>query len=106
MTSETRIMVDLADISSIEIECRECGAKIAYPREKNQERIAQQCPNCNANLFTLSHDSAGRNGSVSLEQVRLLMRVVRFLSNPGADCHANIRIHVNMKSATQTQEAK
>ena len=93
MTSENRLMVEITDITGIELECRECSAKIFYPVEKNQERIAQQCPNCNANLFVLSMEQ-GTHGSVSMEQVRLLMRVIRFLAKPGADLHANVRLNV------------
>jgi hypothetical protein len=93
MTSETRTMVDISDIIGVEIECQECMAKIAYPREKNQERIAQRCPNCNVDLFILTIERGGQ-GSVSMEQVRSLMRIIRFLATPGADLKANVRLNV------------
>ena len=94
MTSEMRTLLELADISGVEIECRECEAKIFYPRENNHERIASQCPNCNANLFTIVRPGSNMDGSVAMEQVKQLMRIVKFLVTPGADCQANIRLHV------------
>lgn len=95
MTTETRSMVDVADISGIEVECRECNAKVFYPREKNQERINQRCPNCNADLFVINVNDPRQEGSVSMEQVRMLMRLIKFLAKPAADLHANVRLQVN-----------
>lgn len=67
MTSETKTMIELSDVAGIEVECRECKAKIIYPIEKSHDRISQQCPNCNETLFVFSR-TAGGEGSVSLEQ--------------------------------------
>ena len=48
MTSETRTLVDVSDISGIEL--NKCGAKILYPLEKYQIALSQ-CPNCNDHWF-------------------------------------------------------
>ena len=51
MTVETRTFVELADIAGIEIECRECGSKIFYPRQNYGRKLLTKCANCNADLF-------------------------------------------------------
>src|SRR5258706_10464969 len=93
MTIENRVLIDLAEIAGIEVECRECSAKVLYPIEKNHERIGRQCPNCNGNLFTLTRTTSGE-GSVSIEQIKLLMRVLKFLAHPETEQGANVRLQV------------
>ena len=93
MTSETRILIEVSDVSGIELECPDCRARVFYPVEKNHDRIARQCPNCNREWFTFSDDPRNR-GSVSMEQIKMLLRVVGFLGKP-TDMHAHLRLHVN-----------
>lgn len=92
MTSEIRTMVDIGDILGVEVECRKCKAKVFYPTEKSYERLLSQCPNCNEDLFIVDRDTGVKQGSVTLEQVKLLMRIIKFLTTPGADCKANVRL--------------
>ncbi len=91
MTSEIRTVIDVGDIGGIEVECRECAARILYPVEKNNERLLQRCPKCNADLFAITR-TVGGEGSVSMEQVKLLMRTLKLLAKPDSDLRANIRL--------------
>jgi Zn finger protein HypA/HybF involved in hydrogenase expression len=89
MTSETRTLIDLSDITGIEIECRDCTAKVFYPRKNNHERIARQCPNCNADLFVT------RNGqSEAMNNVKALIRILELVGAPAAEANANVRLHL------------
>jgi hypothetical protein len=92
MTSEIRTVIDISDILGVEIECRKCKAKVFYPTEKSYERLLPQCPNCNEDLFIIDKGVRAKQGSVTLEQIKLLMRIVKFLTTPGADCKANVRL--------------
>jgi DNA-directed RNA polymerase subunit RPC12/RpoP len=97
MTSEVRTVVDIGDILGVEVECRNCKAKVSFPVEKSYERLLSQCPNCNENLFIITRDAGGKQGSVTLEQVTLLMRIIRFLTTPSADCGANVRLYLDSR---------
>jgi len=94
MTSEIRTAFELSDIAGIEIECRECHASILYPTdERNQERVVAQCPNCGVRLFVITRTAAGE-GSVTIEQLKSLMRTLKLLAAPSTEEHAHIRIQV------------
>jgi hypothetical protein len=95
MTSETHNLIQADDIPGIELECPDCHARVFYPVEKNFERISHQCPNCNRDWFTVDGSPYNR-GSVTLEQVKLLLKVLKLLGKPGADMHAILHIHVNV----------
>lgn len=47
MTSETRTLVELRDITAIEFSCPHCTAKILYPFDTKHGRLATNCPSCN-----------------------------------------------------------
>jgi DNA-directed RNA polymerase subunit RPC12/RpoP len=106
MTSEIRTLVEIKDIVGIEIECRECKAKIFYPVEKNNERLHPQCPNCNSNLFVMEFDGAGQRGSVSMEQVKRFVKLIQLLANPQADLRANVRLQVDTPTRGKGDERK
>ena len=92
MTTEVRTAIDLGDIAGIEIECRDCGAKVLYPAgEKNREHVQRQCPNCGIMLF--AGDAPGQQ-PVAIEQLKTLMRLLRLLSAPATEEHAKVRIQV------------
>ncbi len=88
-------LVDAGDISGVEIECRDCRAKVIYQIATAYDRIVTRCPNCNSELFTLARVSGGPvPESEALNHVRGLIRVLKYFSKPGADIQANIRFHV------------
>jgi Zn finger protein HypA/HybF involved in hydrogenase expression len=93
MTSETRTLIDLSDITGIEIECRECSAKVFYPRKKNHDRLVRQCPNCNVDLF------AFHNGqSEDINNIKALVRILDLVGAPGVGTNANVRLTLSAQS--------
>jgi predicted nucleic acid-binding Zn-ribbon protein len=94
MTTEVRTLVDIGDISGIEVECPQCSSKVFYPVAKGSERLLSQCPNCNENLFIINRNAGGTQGSLTLEQIKVLMRILKFLAVPAVDCTANVRLQV------------
>jgi hypothetical protein len=52
MTSETRTMVELADILGIEFGCPKCRAKVFYSLQEQPSRIVDKCPNCFEPFYT------------------------------------------------------
>lgn len=93
MTSETRTLIDLSDITGIEIECRECSAKVFYPRKNNHDRLIRQCPNCNTDLF------AFRNGqSEAINNIKALVRILDLVGAQGADTNVNLRLTLTAQS--------
>lgn len=97
MTSEIRTLIQISDIPGIELECPDCKAKVFYPVEKNYERIGNLCPNCNSNWFILE-DGPYNRGSVSIEQIKTLLKVFKLLGKPGADMKAILHLHVGVPS--------
>ena len=95
MTKETRTLIELSDVTAIEVECRDCKAKIVYPLAKTYDKIVQRCPNCNDDLFVLNSEPGVPPHSSSMENIRSIIKIVRALGKPGPDLKANIRLQVN-----------
>jgi len=45
MVKQTRIIVDIDDILSVRIVCRDCGAEMLFP-PRQRRTIPRQCPHC------------------------------------------------------------
>jgi hypothetical protein len=78
------------------------SAGSAQPRlftqsKKIKNESIRDDPNCNGDLFVLARDGSGKEGSTAMEQVKFMLRVIRFPANPGADLKANVRLQVNIK---------
>ncbi|HEX3091226.1 MAG TPA: hypothetical protein VHW72_01320 [Candidatus Angelobacter sp.] len=84
MTSEIKTVFELDDIAGIEVECPECRASVLYPVQKTNERFAQNCLNCGAALI----------GPVAIEQMKVLVRALKLLAEPGDGPHGNVRIQI------------
>jgi uncharacterized paraquat-inducible protein A len=100
MTSETRTVIEITDIAGIQIECRECKAMISYPIIKSHEKIASRCPNCNADLFTLTQNVAAPASSETIQALTALIRVLRHFEKPSPDLQANLRLQLAAEKKT------
>lgn len=96
MTTETRTLIDLADIDGIEIECKECTAKIAYPVAKTYEKFSPKCPNCNADLFVIRGSGIDADSEVR-NHLLALVRTVKYFAKPSSDLHADVRLHISAR---------
>jgi len=50
MTSHTKTMLELGDITFLEIECSECNFTASYPIAK-LAKLGPTCPQCNSRWF-------------------------------------------------------
>jgi Zn finger protein HypA/HybF involved in hydrogenase expression len=64
MTIENCWMVDLEDLSAIELKCKSCGATQTFPPAYWKGQIPNNCPNCNLQWFQVNAPS-----EVSLQRV-------------------------------------
>src|SRR5947208_169882 len=46
MTKETRTLIEVADITGVELQCGRCGACVLYPFARQIDRLVDKCPNC------------------------------------------------------------
>jgi len=93
MTSETRTLIELADISGIELECPKCGGKILYPLKEYAERLMSHCPNCNEHWFVGSENIPG-NPPQGKESISDLIGALRAATGR-TDIRARIRLQVS-----------
>lgn len=92
MTSETRTLIELADIKGVEFSCRKCGAKVLYPLDRHYDELLEQCPNCNKNWIT--HDPELRpDDPQPARQVANIVTAVRDLAKRKDIC-ADVRLLV------------
>ena len=60
MTTESRTLINLIDITGLEFVCQECGAKFTYPLHGTGTRKEiGHCPSCDAPWFVTQRASDG-----------------------------------------------
>ena len=100
MTTETRTIIEIGDIVGIQIECRECKATISHPVAKNYDKISLKCPNCNADLFTLTQPTGAPATSETAQHLLGLIKVMKYFEKPASDSHANLRLQLAAERKT------
>lgn len=61
MTSETRTLIELKDITGIEFKCKHCCATLLYPigDQLDPKRVVSACPNCKEEWFVFNGERIG-----------------------------------------------
>jgi len=99
MTSETRTLIETADIKGIEIECPECHITTFYPiRLESIRKIGPSCHHCNNQLFDMaSVHVAGIDAYPAVASLYQILGNLSKLAEPSrTDIHASIRLLVNL----------
>jgi hypothetical protein len=101
MTSETKTLIEAADITGIEIECPECHLTIFYPTAVREViKIGPHCPHCNLKFFDDTQTRGFGNVSYpAIDNVQTIAAHLRMLAKPDrTDIHAKIRFRVNVET--------
>lgn len=101
MTSETRTLIEMNDITGVEIECPECRLMIFYPIfVKEVIKIGPACPHCNRLFFDEANNRAyGGREYPAIDSIQEIAASLRALCRKDrTDIHANIRLRVNAES--------
>jgi hypothetical protein len=91
MSKETRTLIDLGDITGIELECHQCKTRVLYPLgETGGEKLAPECPNpsCKVPLF-IGGAFPGADADI-----KSLVRALKSFSKGRTDLAANLRFRV------------
>jgi hypothetical protein len=95
MTSEQRTVIEIRDISGIELECPDpkCKARVFYPIDKQDSKIAFSCPACNRDWFSAYDPRAGNKG---IEHIKSLMHQLNLLNSENrGDIFARVRLELS-----------
>jgi hypothetical protein len=102
MTSETRTLIEAADITGVEIECPKCHLAMLYPVVvEHVITIGHNCPHCNLPFFDEANNRAafGGNNYPAIENIQQIAAHLRALIRPDrTDIQAQIRFRVNTES--------
>jgi phage FluMu protein Com len=103
MTSETRTLIGLDDISGIEIECPKCHLTIFYPLAQ-LVKISPQCPHCKQLWFDAIPDKIPvESAHPAIESITSITSNLRaLLRNDRTDIHAKVRLQI--KTDTPKEE--
>lgn len=92
MTSEIRNLVDLKDITGLEIDCHKCHAKFIYPLHGEQSRSSVfACPSCREAWFV------NQRPTPAPEQIIAFMKDLELLSKH-PDIFPTIRLSLAPKT--------
>ena len=101
MTSEIRTLIELGDVTGIEITCPQCQVKVLYPISKGF-KLAYTCSQCNKPWFDGVVDK--QVGSISYPAVECIQSIasnLRILNRPDrTDIHTQILLKINTNSST------
>ncbi|HEY6768010.1 MAG TPA: hypothetical protein VI386_24920 [Candidatus Sulfotelmatobacter sp.] len=97
MTSETRTLIEAADITGVEIECPECHLTILYPVDVEKViKIGPSCPHCNHvffdNVATNVYPGTHFPGIDSIQEIAAHLRKLR--RDDRTDIHALVRFRI------------
>jgi hypothetical protein len=100
MTSETRTLIEAADIIGVEIECPDCRLTIFYPvAVEKVMKIGPSCPHCNRLFFDSSRNNVYPGSHYpAIDAIQEIASNLRKLTRPDrTDIHALIRFRVAME---------
>jgi hypothetical protein len=93
MTKETRTLIDLGDISGIELECHQCKTKVLYPLDGTHgEKIARKCPNPSCPAPDALFDGDTLPGADT--DITSLAKALKTLTKARADLRVKVRFRV------------
>jgi hypothetical protein len=95
MTSETRMLIGLDDISGVEIECSKCHLTILYPISQ-LFKIAPHCPHCKQEWFNAIPDKFPSDAAYpAIESISSIAASLRALTRDDrTDIHAQVRLQL------------
>jgi hypothetical protein len=96
MTSETRVFIEVGDVSGIEIECLKCTVKSTFPIS-SCAKIDGLCPHCEKPWFDKHTDERDKTTYPAVDSIRAIAAELSALNTKRTDIHAKIRIHLNQK---------
>jgi len=101
MTSETRTLIGMGDVTGIEIECPECHLTILYPVAK-LFKIRPQCPHCNQDWFDPIPERHSVEGAYpAIDNIQNIASHLRtFTRSDRTDIHAQVRLRINTEAKT------
>ena len=94
MTTETRTLIEMKDISGIEFKCPRCGACVLYPFGEPIARLVDKCPNCFESWFAGGAHLPSTPEPVAEEIRQLFMALQDTVKRK--DIKARIRLHVTL----------
>lgn len=102
MTSEMRTLIELSDVSGIEMECPKCHVKTTFPIAE-PANFTVSCPYCNKPWFDGTPDKyTGKNVFPAFESLQAVASHLRALTNTRTDVHALVRLHINTAPKAET----
>lgn len=98
MTSETRTLIELGDITGAEMECPECHLTIFFPVGK-LFKIAASCPHCNHQWFD---ERVNKHPSdtpyPAIDSIQAIFKELRTLTRDDrTDIHVRMRLRINIE---------
>lgn len=94
MTSETRVLIEVGDISAIEIECQKCSVTSTFPISECS-KINAGCPHCEKKWFDTNDNVRDKTVCPATDSLRAIASNLSALnSKTRTDIHAKIRIHL------------
>jgi transposase-like protein len=100
MTSETRTLIEAADITGVEVECPECGITTFYPLQlESIKKIGPGCPHCHRQFFDMATTTvSGAEAYPALSFIHgIIGNLTKFTQTDRTDIHANVRFRLNME---------
>lgn len=91
MTNETRTLIELEDITGIDMGCPHCEIRLFHPMSR-ADTVPITCPSCNGQWFGGTVDQ--NNRTVGSEQVKTLAKVLKLLTAERGDIYVRLKLHV------------
>lgn len=102
MTSETRTLIEVGDVSGIEVECPECHTTIMFP-VGDRFSLTTQCPHCNRKWFDGTFDTArAREIFPAVDSLRAIATNLSALNKTRTDIHGTVRLHIKTTPKAQS----
>ena len=106
MTSETRTLIELNDVTGIEIQCPECQVKILFPIAKGF-KLAYTCPQCHKPWFDgVLEKQTGSMVYPAIDNIHAITSNLRMLNRPDrTDIHTKILLKINTEVSLVSDRA-
>ena len=93
MTSETRVFIEIGDVSEVEIECLKCNVKSTFPIS-SCSKLDARCPHCEKIWFDTRDDVRDKTVCPAVDSLRTIATELSALNSQRTDIHAKIRIRL------------
>jgi hypothetical protein len=101
MTTETKVLIELADITGLAITCPKCGFVGVLPFDK-PFKLGPQCMNCAHHWFDEKSASypSGEGRYPAIDSLQAIASELRKITKPDrTDIHAEIRLNLKPSPA-------